>query len=261
MNMNAVNTQFTNDQALAPFISNTRRGFDSKTGVSFFSCDFNIKNYKHSLFQELSIICPPPIHASVIKRQAEFLAGRYAARSSILQISPHITQPIKIEIGVNRAPIWPPCFTGSITHSRSRAISVSKQIGDESDPKDYIGVDVEDIIDVDLISEFESSIYTHQDRNIALVSGLSPNIAMTLIFSAKESLFEAIYPFVGEYFGFDKARVGKLDIANSLVELRLDSEFASKYSLRVDYLCRFEIDKDRVFTIIFKNVESFRMPS
>lgn len=258
--MNAVNTQSTNDQELAPFIFNTRRDFDTKTGVSLFSCAFNIKHYTHSLFDQLSIICPPSVQASVIKRQAEFLAGRVAARSSILQISPHITQPIKIEIGVNRAPIWPKCFTGSITHSRSRAISVAKQRHDASDPRDYIGVDVEDIIDVDLSSEFEGSIYTHQDRNIAFVSELPPNIAMTLIFSAKESLFKAIYPFVGEYFGFDKARVTKLDVSSKLVELRLDNQFASMHNLQIDYLCRFEIDEASVFTIIFKNVEQFQMP-
>jgi enterobactin synthetase component D len=259
--MKAVNTQFSNDQELAPFILDARQSFDSKTGVSLFSCRFNLDHYTPSLFHQLNISCPPSIQASVVKRQAEFLAGRVAARSSVLQISPHITQPLNIEIGVNRAPVWPPCFTGSITHSRSRAISVSKQTYDESDPKDYIGVDVEDIIDVDLISEFEGSIYAHQDRNIALVSELPPNIAMTLIFSAKESLFKAVYPFVGEYFGFDKARIGKLDIAAKLVELRLDREFASKHNLRVDYLCRFEIDENSVFTIIFNNVEDFRIPS
>lgn len=260
IHMNAVNTQSPNDQELAPFIFNTRRDFDTETGVSLFSCAFNIKHYTHSLFDQLRIICPPSVQGSVIKRQAEFLAGRVAARSSILQLSPHIRHPIKIEIGVNRAPIWPSCFIGSITHSGSRAISVAKKTRDASDPKDYIGVDVEDIIDVDLSSEIERSIYTHQDRNIALVSELPPNIAMTLIFSAKESLFKAIYPFVGEYFGFDKARVTNLDVSSKIVELRLDSQFASIHNLQIDYSCRFEIDENSVFTIIFKNVEKFQMP-
>lgn len=259
--MNAVDTQCANEKKLAPFIFNMQTAFDAKTGVSLFSCAFNIKHYTHSLFDELSINCPSSVKGAVIKRQAEFLAGRVAARSSLLQIKPHITQPIEIKIGINRSPIWPQYFIGSITHSRSRAIAVAKQNYDVNDSKDYIGVDVEDIIDVDLSSEFERSIYTHRDRSIALMSGLPPNIAMTLIFSAKESLFKAIHPFVGEYFGFEKARVCKLDVATKLLELRLDSQFASKHKLKTDYLCRFEIDKDSVFTIIFNNVELFQMPS
>jgi len=259
--MDAVDSQCVNEQTLAPFIFNMQRDLDALTGVSLFSCAFNIKHYTHSLFDQLNVNCPPSVKASVIKRQAEFLAGRYAARSSLLQIKPHITQPIEIKIGINRSPIWPQYFIGSITHSRSKAIAVSKQNYDLNDPKDYIGVDVEDIIDVNLISEFERSIYTHRDRNIALTSDLPPNIVMTLIFSAKESLFKAIHPFVGEYFGFEKARVSKLDVATKLIELRLDSQFANKHKLQTDYLCRFEIDKDSVFTIMFNNVEIFQMPS
>jgi len=234
MYMSSVNTQLVKTQRRRLFIFNTDGRFDTNNGISLMSCDFDIKHYQSSLFDQFDIYFPSSIQASVIKRQAEFLAGRYAARMAILQISPQVKQCPIIEIGIHRAPVWPPFIIGSITHTGSKAASITKRVNRGDPSKDYIGIDVEDIIDEQVSAKIEESILTRNDREAVLASGVDANIATTLVFSAKESLFKALYPFVGEYFGFEKAEVRKVNV-----------------------LCRFKVDTGSVFTVLLNNVDSF----
>jgi enterobactin synthetase component D len=76
-----------------------------------------------------------------------------------------------------------------------------------------------------------------------------PNIATTLIFSAKESLFKALYPTVKSYFGFEHARVH--DIGEGYVSLKLNSDFAKLYNLKEIYICYFEIQGKDITTLLY----------
>ena len=48
--------------------------------VTIITCDYNLLYYGEELFQEFGIAFPECIQSSVLKRQAEFLAGRFAAK-------------------------------------------------------------------------------------------------------------------------------------------------------------------------------------
>jgi len=51
---------------------------------------------------------------------------------------------------------------------------------------------------------------------------------VTLIFSAKESLFKALYPHVGNYFGFEAAKLLELHLEAGVLIFELRSSLSSQ---------------------------------
>lgn len=66
----------------------------------------------------------------------------------------------------------------------------------------YLGIDLEKKLSKECVIEIKSSIISLDEENLILKSKLSFEDAFTLIFSAKESLFKALYPSVRAYFDF-----------------------------------------------------------
>jgi hypothetical protein len=83
--------------ALIAFEWDDKQGFFTKVNCSYseqtfaylFTCQFNIENYHIDLYRQFNIDLPEHIQRSVEKRQAEFLAGRYAANVVLHQLGFH----------------------------------------------------------------------------------------------------------------------------------------------------------------------------
>ncbi|ALB71495.1 4'-phosphopantetheinyl transferase [Cronobacter muytjensii ATCC 51329] len=155
-----------------------------------------------------------PHHASlksaVVRRQAEHLAGRMAAVAALRDAG---AKPGVPGIGAHREPRWPAGFTGSITHTGNRAwATVIATPGS-------IGLDVETVMASPTAEELASGIIDAQERTLLERTPLPFASALTLVFSAKESLFKALFPHVGHWFGFACARVVALE--ESRLTLRL----------------------------------------
>jgi enterobactin synthetase component D len=59
--------------------------------------------------------------------------------------------------------------------------------------------------------EIKDGVINAQEETCLLQSGYPFGLALTLTFSAKESVFKALFPHAGVYMGFDCAQVIALD--------------------------------------------------
>jgi enterobactin synthetase component D len=133
------------------------------------------------------------------KRKADHLAGRIAAAYALNER----TIP---GIGPSGEPLWPDGMSGSITHSGMQAMAVVIR-----KRQALIGIDCEAILPENEAREIKDGIIDAQEEPVLSHSGYPFPLALTLVFSAKESLFKALFPRVQAYMGFDSARVTKLD--------------------------------------------------
>ncbi|HBU6130939.1 enterobactin synthase subunit EntD [Enterobacter sp. 168J2] len=144
-----------------------------------------------------------PHHAQLAdagrKRKADHLAGRIAAMHALNER----TIPA---IGPSGEPLWPEGVSGSITHSGTQAMAVAVR-----DRHALIGIDCETILPENEAREIKDGIIDAQEEGVLSRSGYPFALALTLAFSAKESLFKALFPQVQAYMGFDSARVTLLD--------------------------------------------------
>lgn len=132
------------------------------------------------------------------KRKADHLAGRIAAAHAL----PDHSVPA---IGPSGEPLWPDGISGSITHSGTEAMAVVAPY------PALIGIDSEAILAENEAWEIKDGIIDAHEERVLSRSGYPFALALTLVFSAKESLFKALFPQVQAYMGFDSARVTMLD--------------------------------------------------
>lgn len=128
------------------------------------------------------------IARAIPARQREFAGGRLAARLALAQIG-HADHAIPM--GTDRAPIWPGGLCGSITHHAGLCLAAVS-----ADPAlAGLGIDLEpdEALPPDLLPE----ILLPEEREMPA----------RLVFSAKEAVFKALYPSVGQVFGFDAVRL------------------------------------------------------
>lgn len=166
------------------------------------SCLFDKDALESAEFSELGLVLPERLETAIPKRKAEFLAGRYCAQKALKKMG--VSCSHTIAIGENRVPCWPAGTVGSITHSKGFASAIVAS----SDVARSIGVDSEALIAEKTANNVSRHILTDMERyeeNAGLVS--SDRQYLTLIFSAKESIFKCLYPLVQQYFDFRHAMV------------------------------------------------------
>ena len=173
-------------------------------------------------FQRSAIAAPPSIQRSVAKRQAEFLAGRLCARAALHRLDGLDCVPA---IGEDRAPVWPAHLCGSITHGTGRAAAIVAR----KEHWQGLGMDLENLLDEERARRLAGEILTGEELK-RMAAGPAEDIALlvTLTFSAKESLFKALYPIVHQRFYFEHAQVLAWDRSGH-VRLRLLTDLSGDW--------------------------------
>lgn len=133
------------------------------------------------------------------KRRAEHLAGRIAAVHALTAFGEKNVPGI----GDNRAPLWPAGLHGSITHCETTALAVAA--------RQPVGIDLETLFSAEMADELAAEIITQEERQRLLESELPFPLALTVAFSAKESLYKALSPLTTTLPGFASARVSAID--------------------------------------------------
>lgn len=142
------------------------------------------------------------VAGAVASRQLEFAAGRAAARRALAALG---MAEVSIPSGEGRAPLWPAGIVGSISHAGDRAVAaVARSFGVSS-----IGIDLE--LARPLSADVAGMVVTSRDRLGALPLGA------TIAFSAKESVYKALYPPLGWHLEFE----------NVALELHADGSFTA----------------------------------
>ena len=230
-----------------PFINKLEVYKEPCNSIIFVDCLYDVSFFSPSLFELFQIFLSNQIKGSVAKRQAEFLAGRIAAKLAVTTLTE--LGNIEIKVGNNREPIWPEGIIGSISHTNSRAICV---VG-KSDNIEGLGIDIEYILNKSSISDIQQFIHNQEELNLITEQGLSESLGTTIIFSAKESFFKGVFPQVGEIFGFECARVMKVDLSENKLILRISDTLVKKNNLKNKYIVWFEYDFTSVTTLLIVN--------
>lgn len=178
---------------------------------------------------DMAASLPPQLLRAVPKRKAEFLAGRRCAAEAIRRLT---GQAIFPGMGEDRAPIWPDGVVGAISHSGDRAIAIagagSRFLG--------IGIDIEKLLSEEEAGDIATQAMTADELH-SLGSVIDPFMT-GLIFSAKESLFKALYPTVKRLFFFEAAELSAYD-ENGSGALRLTAELNDKWRKGTEVPFRF----------------------
>ena len=220
------------------FLSNTNRLTITGSDNVCLQCQFNIDIYREELFDEFNILFPKSLAKAVPKRKAEFLAGRIIVREAMEIMALPI---IDIPIGVNRAPHWPKGVSGSITHSGNQVFCLL------SKKNNGIGIDYEEIISGEDAANIQRSIVSEEEVSLFSEVSSDYNKVLTLAFSAKESLFKALYFSVGKYFDFLEVTIISFQDKLSGVSSSLPS-----LTLEVNVDLNEDILKGRAFKILYQ---------
>ncbi len=150
-----------------------------------------VADCRETLFpEELALVA-----GAAPKRQSEFASGRMAARAAMRR---HRLEPAAV-LRNERAPLWPPGFVGSIAHSRTWAMAALMPRGETMG----IGIDLEHLDRMK--PEMLRLILTASE-----LSRFAPPVDLdraSTVFSAKEAVYKAVHPLVGEFIGFKEVEV------------------------------------------------------
>ncbi len=183
-------------------------------GLFRVSCQFDADKLGDDSFHEAGITLHASLSNAVAKRKAEYLAGRWCARAALAQLGVDGLPGLNSD----RSPAWPEGTLGSITHSHGVAEVMV------ADARDWltVGLDTECWVNPERAARLERELLTEEElKALAGMSPLQRANRLTLIFSAKESLFKALYPLTGKRFYFHDAVRRQ---PNSLTLLRTLSE-------------------------------------
>lgn len=144
------------------------------------------------------------------KREIELATGRSAAKQALAGVG---VEGFIVLKGDKGEPLWPDGIVGSISHTQGVCIASASN----ADGLLGLGVDVEaqrvlrpDIQRV-ICREEELSLHWHADTELAKL----------ILFSAKESLYKALYPSQQRFIGFKEVAVefdGELGFVATLVD-------------------------------------------
>ena len=136
---------------------------------------------------------------AIPRRQTEFSAGRAAARAAMTSLG---FAAAAIPAAPDRAPVWPPGITGSISHSATACLAILGRSAAWSG----IGLDLEPA--TALAAELWPTVLRPEE--IAALppdAHLAAGLQAKRIFTAKEAAYKAQYPQSRTLFGFDALSV------------------------------------------------------
>jgi enterobactin synthetase component D len=192
----------------------------------------------------LGVRLPTKMEKVVPKRQLEYLIGRYAATLACRDAG--AVGDVEIAMSSDRSPIWPLGLVGSITHADgfvSAAVADSKAIRS-------LGIDSEKIMTAKTLSSIGKMVASESERAIGRLIELSESEMITLLFSAKESIYKSLYPMVNCFFDFDDVEIYRIDGHKKHFFFRLNRDLSSEFCVGFCGTGRFVFEKEYVHTAV-----------
>ena len=186
---------------------------------------------------------PADLASARHKRQAEFLAGRCCAQRALSRLG--LGRPL-IPIGVDRAPQWPVPAVGAITHSDGSAAAL---VGLQAEYQ-AIGLDLETIQPATRAGRLLPAVMSVVEQHLAAAVCGDVGLSFTIVFSAKESLFKALYPLCGRAFYFLDAQLLALDPGQGHFVLQLQTALGPHCPRGQAFAGKLAFDLQRVMTAL-----------
>lgn len=141
-------------------------------------------------------------------RRLEFICGRLCAQRALQDIGIHDAE---VQVAHDGSPIWPTGVVGSISHTDTFAAAAVVS----STELRSIGVDSEKIVErqsVDTIRQ--ECLTTREDAQLqSYLGAYDICVLCTLFFSAKESVWKALYPVTQEFLEFRDVEIAAFDFS------------------------------------------------
>jgi 4'-phosphopantetheinyl transferase EntD len=134
---------------------------------------------------------------AIERRRVYFSMGRAAARDALAEFDIY---GVAIERGPSGEPLWPAGIVGAITHAGDLAIAI---VGRQTH---YAGLG----IDVEQLSRGLTARAARLICTPAEMDWVNPEAGttrLTMLFSAKEAVFKALFPIEGVWLGFGDAEL------------------------------------------------------
>jgi enterobactin synthetase component D len=189
-----------------------------------------------------AIALPPAYLMATPDRQRAFRVGRHCASRALEQIGLKGAMPGVTEYG---APAWPNGTVGSITHVMSlveAAVAARRQCSG-------IGIDVEPITSLDKAHTLASRGATAGEV-FGVMEALQVDYAtaVTLILSAKHSLYKCLHPQVGRSFSYLDASIEDVQRQTGRFRARLKVMLSSAWVGGTIITGQFDVAGDFVHT-------------
>ncbi|WDE03341.1 4'-phosphopantetheinyl transferase superfamily protein [Thalassomonas viridans] len=247
-NSEAVIFDNQHNEAVSRFIGASRfPALICAPGIVLAGGDYQPEYYREDLFAQSGIPFPYFLSRAVNKRQSEYLAGRLMASRALAKLGVNTRN---IATGEHRSPVWPDGIVASITHTATSAFCAAARSRDIK----FLGIDHENWLGSETVADIKSSIINHREEALLQQSALAFSRAFTLVFSAKESLFKALYPSVGYYFDFSAAEIIALDNEEKSFVLQLTESLTPTLSAGATFTGKFIFDDLAVQTLICEPV-------
>ncbi|GAB3382230.1 4'-phosphopantetheinyl transferase superfamily protein [Spongiibacter taiwanensis] len=183
--------------------------------ITAMAARFHLDHYRDRFFDDHRIVLPEARQGAVAKRRCEFFVGRYLAKLALLARG---ATTFHVPADDNRCPLWPPGLRGSISHTDTYAACV---VADCSDI-DALGIDIQDWMAEAPAHKLMPRILDPQEQTVIAECALPLAQSVSLCFSAKESIFKALYPYIGHHFGYAAATLQAIDESGQTLQFAFD---------------------------------------
>jgi 4'-phosphopantetheinyl transferase EntD len=143
------------------------------------------------------------------KRLAEFRAGRWCAHRALEQAGLGETP---VPIALTREPVWPAEFVGSITHCTGYCAAAVASAGK------FRGIGIDAEVPSEVTLELAAEICRPEELAEVKRLPCPSALALCLMFSAKESVFKALFPRERVFLVFQDVRLS-FDFASGRFEI------------------------------------------
>ncbi len=215
--------------------------------IGFCQCHYYQEEYYEAVFDQFSVTKPSTLHQATLKRKSEFLAGRYCARLALINFvrEEDLSKGIHISINPDRSPQWPPGIVGSITHSSDTAAAVISRASDYRG----LGIDCETLLPDTEAFDIRDRILHEKDVRCKETTTMELGFLVTLAFSAKESLYKALYPATKKFLDFQDVYIKRIN-TNSIT-LTLDKTLNSIWPAGTDFEVLYSVHKNKILTFAY----------
>ncbi|MFJ5483605.1 4'-phosphopantetheinyl transferase family protein [Pectobacterium actinidiae] len=164
------------------------------------------------------------------KRRTEFVAGRLCAARSLRRMGIDAEFPLPV---MDRLPVWPPGVLGSISHCATLAVAATALRSSYG----ALGIDVESLINFSTMQDIQPSVCSDQELDCLRRWVPCEDRAVTLAFSAKEALYKALFPLVGQFKDFHSAQLCGCESRSLVLSLTQDwsSQWQAGAKVRVQF--------------------------
>ncbi|MBC8719780.1 4'-phosphopantetheinyl transferase superfamily protein [Ochrobactrum sp. Marseille-Q0166] len=171
-------------------------------------------------FRDMEAVTLPDTFKSFApRRKAEFIAGQRCAREALRTITGMVAAPHRT---ANHVPVWPLGTTGSISHCNGYALAIAA----ENVRYCAVGIDIETLQTKDEAEKIAALVLTRDEMQ--RLPQQCKGLAVTTAFSAKESLYKALYPQIGRFYGFYAAEM-TVDFSKRAGRLRLTKDWSQHW--------------------------------